>query len=68
MSTSPTDRNEPSFNHVACPQCDKTVDDRAPACPNCGCKIYVELPGDTTPVRHHVNSGVINAKRENEKP
>lgn len=40
------------LNHVACPQCGQAVDDRCPACPYCGEKIYVEHPGDTTPVRH----------------
>jgi len=67
MSISPADRNVQSLNHLACPQCDESVDDLAPACPNCGYKIYVEHPGDTTPVRHPVNSGLVNLKDEKEK-
>lgn len=33
------------LNHVECPECGKEVDDRAPACPQCGAKIYVNVPG-----------------------
>ncbi|WP_404308457.1 zinc ribbon domain-containing protein [Neorhodopirellula lusitana] len=40
------------LNHVQCPSCGKEVDDRAPACPQCGEKIYVNVPGDTTPTKH----------------
>lgn len=43
--------NQP-LNQVECPQCGRRVDDRAPACPHCGEKIYVEHPGDIKPVRH----------------
>ncbi|ELP35428.1 hypothetical protein RBSWK_00561 [Rhodopirellula baltica SWK14] len=28
------------------------MDDRVPACPNCGEKIYVEHPGGITPTKH----------------
>ncbi|EMB13774.1 zinc ribbon domain-containing protein [Rhodopirellula europaea] len=49
--------NEPKqdtapLNHTPCPGCGKPVDDRVPACPNCGEKIYVEHPGGITPTRH----------------
>lgn len=67
MSILPVDRNVQSLNHVACPQCNSRVDDSAPACPNCGYKIYVEHPGDTTPVRHPKGSGLIESDGENEK-
>jgi len=67
MSTLSTDQNPPSLNHLACPQCDKDVDDTAPACPNCGYKIYVEHSGDITPVRHITNTGDIDVTRENNK-
>ncbi|TWU26254.1 hypothetical protein Pla52o_01070 [Novipirellula galeiformis] len=40
------------LNHVTCPHCGNDVDDRAPACPKCGEKIYVISPGDITPTRH----------------
>ncbi|KAA1261463.1 hypothetical protein LF1_40130 [Rubripirellula obstinata] len=40
------------LNHTPCNQCGKPVDDRAPACPNCGGKIYVEHPADITPTKH----------------
>ncbi|TWT98520.1 zinc ribbon domain-containing protein [Stieleria varia] len=44
--------DQSSLNHVRCPGCGKWVDDRAPACPECGEKIYVETPGDITPTKH----------------
>ncbi|CAD73779.1 MAG TPA: zinc-ribbon domain-containing protein [Rhodopirellula baltica] len=49
--------NEPKqdtapLNHTPCPKCGKQVDDRVPACPNCGEKIYVEHPGGITPTKH----------------
>jgi rRNA maturation protein Nop10 len=40
------------LNETPCNQCGRPVDDRAPACPNCGEKVYVEHPGDITPVKH----------------
>ncbi|WP_147869496.1 zinc ribbon domain-containing protein [Stieleria maiorica] len=40
------------LNETTCTQCGKPVDDRAPACPYCGEKVYVEHPGDITPTRH----------------
>lgn len=40
------------LNKVPCPNCGKLVDDRAVACPACGEKIYVEIPGDITPTKH----------------
>lgn len=40
------------LNQTPCNGCGKPVDDRAPACPNCGEKIYVEHPGDITPTKH----------------
>jgi DNA-directed RNA polymerase subunit RPC12/RpoP len=40
------------LNHVPCPACGSDVDDRVPACPSCGEKIYVEHPGDMKRVRH----------------
>jgi len=40
------------LNQTPCPGCGKHVDDRAPACPRCGEKIYVEHPGGITPTRH----------------
>ncbi|WP_146514858.1 zinc ribbon domain-containing protein [Rubripirellula amarantea] len=40
------------LNEVPCPHCGVAVDDRAPACPNCGEKIYVEHPGGITPTKH----------------
>lgn len=40
------------MNKVACPHCQRSVHDRAPACPYCGEKIYVEHPGDMERVRH----------------
>ncbi|QEG43088.1 zinc-ribbon domain-containing protein [Roseimaritima ulvae] len=45
-------RDTAPLNHTSCPECGREVDDRCPACPFCGEKIYVEHPGDTTPVRH----------------
>ncbi|MCO8121675.1 zinc-ribbon domain-containing protein [Stieleria sp. TO1_6] len=40
------------LNRVSCPQCSRMVDDRAPACPFCGEKIYVVSPGGITPTKH----------------
>ncbi len=40
------------LNQVECPGCGKHVDDRAPACPDCGEKIYVISPGNITPTKH----------------
>ena len=37
---------------VTCPGCGKQVAELAPACPNCGEKIYVEHPGDIKGVKH----------------
>ncbi|TWU44398.1 hypothetical protein Q31b_19340 [Novipirellula aureliae] len=34
------------LNQIPCPNCGKHVDDRAVACPHCGEKIYVNVPGD----------------------
>lgn len=56
---SPTPRDDRHLlNWVVCPQCQQLVDDRAPACPNCGTKIYVEHPADITPTRNEPESGV----------
>lgn len=40
------------LNKTPCVGCGNLVDDRAPACPNCGKKIYIEHPGDITPTKH----------------
>lgn len=40
------------LNETPCGNCGEPVFDRAPACPNCGHKIYVEHPGDITPTKH----------------
>jgi DNA-directed RNA polymerase subunit RPC12/RpoP len=37
---------------IACPRCSHSVLDMAPACPNCGLKVYIEHPGDIPGVRH----------------
>ena len=46
------ERDTAPLNHTPCPSCGKHVDDRAPACPKCGEKIYVEHPADITPTKH----------------
>ncbi len=45
-------KDDAPLNEVPCPKCGKHVDDRIPACPFCGEKIYVELPGGITPTKH----------------
>ena len=40
------------LNHIPCPGCGRSVDDRAPACPDCGEMVYVEHPGDIKGVKH----------------
>ena len=40
------------FNNVKCPGCNRKVNDRCPACPHCGEKIYIEHPGDIKGVKH----------------
>ncbi len=38
--------------NTPCPNCRDQVADTSPACPNCGCAIYVEHPGDMKRVKH----------------
>lgn len=40
------------FDEIPCPGCRQPVNDRCPACPRCGEKIYQEHPGDITPTKH----------------
>jgi predicted amidophosphoribosyltransferase len=56
-SPAPED-NRLHLNQVTCPKCKQRVDDQAPACPNCGTKISVEIPADMTPTRNPPRCGV----------
>lgn len=46
------EKEDAPLNQVPCPNCGSFVNDQAVGCPECGEKIYVNVPGDITPTRH----------------
>lgn len=57
-------RSESVLNQIICSQCGQLVADQAPACPNCGAKVNVELPADITPVRNDPKAKIPASQKE----